>query len=201
MNFFVILHHRNDGPAELGGQDDRFDVAVVLETVAHHDAVGRILGNGHDGEQLRLGADLEAEAEFLAVAVDLFDHQTLLVDLDRKYRRVAVPVLVLGNGVAESLREMAQAVREDIGKTNHHRCVQVARLEPVHDFVQIDFAARVHAGADHHMAAGVDRKVTLAPGLDLIQVERILDLSSCDWRAVVWRACSRARTIANWGRM
>ena len=176
MDFFVILHHRNDRAAELGGENDRFDVAVVLEAVAHHDAVRRILRNGHDGEQLGLGTDLESEAEFLPVAVDLLDDQTLLIDLDRKYRGVAVAVFIFRNGRAERVREMAQAVREDVGKANDHGRVQVARLQSLHDFVQIDFAARVHAGPDHHMAFGVDRKVALAPGLDLVQIERFFDL-------------------------
>ncbi len=75
VNFFVVLDHRNDGAAQFGGDDDRLDIAVVLEAVAHHQPIGRILGNRHDREQFRFGADLEPEAEFLAVAVDLFDHQ------------------------------------------------------------------------------------------------------------------------------
>ena len=176
VNLFEILHHRNDGAAELGGEDHGFDVAVVLEAVAHHDAVRRVLGDGHDGEQLGLGADLQAEAEFLAVAVDLFDHQALLVDLDGKHRGIAVAVVVLRDGGAEGFREMAQTVREDVGEADDHRRVQVARLEPLHHLVQIDLAARVHARPDHHVALVVDRKVALAPGLDLIQIERLLDL-------------------------
>ena len=47
VDFLEVLHHRNDGAAELGGDHDRFDVAVVLEAVADHEAVGRILGDGH----------------------------------------------------------------------------------------------------------------------------------------------------------
>ena len=176
VDFFEILHHRDDGAAELGGDDDRLDVAVVLEAVAHHDAVRRILGDRHDGEQLGLGADLEAEAEFLAVAVDLLDDQALLIDLDRKHRGIAVPVLVLCDGGAERLREMAKAVGQDVGETNDHRRVQVARLESLHHLVQIDFAVRIHARPDHDVAFGVDREVALAPGLDLVQIERLLDL-------------------------
>ena len=84
VDFLEILHHRNDVAAELGGDDDRLDVAVVLEAVAHHHAVRRILGDRHDREQLGFGADLEAEAELLAVAVDLLDDQALLIDLDRE---------------------------------------------------------------------------------------------------------------------
>ena len=121
MDFFVVLDHRNDGAAELGGDDDRLDVAVVLESIAHHHAVRRILGDRHDGEQFGLGADLEPKAEFLAVAVDFFDHQTLLIDLDREHRGVAVFVVVFRDGGAEGVGQMAQTVRENIGEANDHR--------------------------------------------------------------------------------
>ena len=107
VNLFVVLHHRNDGAAELGGQNDRFDVAIVLEPVAHDDAVGRILGDGHYREEFGFGADLESEAELFAVAVDLFDHEALLIDLDGEHRRVAVLVVVFRNGRAKGFRKVA----------------------------------------------------------------------------------------------
>ena len=152
MYFLEVLHHRNDGAAELGREDHRLDVAVVLEAVAYDDAVRRILGNRHDRQQFRLGADLQTEAEFLAVSVHLFDHQALLVDLDRKHRRIAVPVVVLGDRGAEGIGDVAQSVRQDVGEANHHRRVQVARLQSLHHLVQIDLAAGVHARPHHHVA-------------------------------------------------
>src|ERR1700730_17186932 len=54
MNFFVVLHHGNDGAAELGGEYHRLDVAIVLEAVANHDAVRRVLGDRHHREKFRL---------------------------------------------------------------------------------------------------------------------------------------------------
>jgi hypothetical protein len=54
--------------------------------------------------QFRLAAHLEAEAERLAVAVHLFDHQALLVHLDGEHRGVAVLVVVLGDGLRERRR-------------------------------------------------------------------------------------------------
>ena len=59
-----VLDHRDDRAAELGGEDHRLDVAVVLEAVADDQALGRVLGHRHHREQLGLGADFEAEAEF-----------------------------------------------------------------------------------------------------------------------------------------
>ena len=201
MNLFVILDHRDDGAAELGGQDHRFDVGVVFEAVAHDDAVGRVFGDGHDGEQFRLGADFQAEAELLAVAVHLFDHQALLIDLDRENRRVAVLVVVLGDGGGEGLGEVAQAVRENIGEADDHRRVQVAGLQALHDVVQVDFARGVLIRADHHMALGIDRKVTFAPGFHLVQIQRLLDLP-CGVHGQRLGGCVHvARTITNWGCM
>ncbi len=96
-----VLDHRDDGAAELGGERHRLDVAVVLEAVADDEALGRVLGHGHDREQLGLGAHFQPEAELLAVAVDLLDHQALLVHLDRVHRRVAILVVVLRDRLRE----------------------------------------------------------------------------------------------------
>ena len=168
MNFFVVLHDRNDGAAEFGGENDGFDVAVVLEAVAHHDAVRRILGDGHHREQLRLGAHFESEAELLPVAVHLLDHQALLIDLDRKYRGVAILVAVLDDGRAEGFGDVAQAVRENVGEADDHGGVQVAGFEPLHHFVQVDFARRVHAGPGHHVTGFIDRKIAFPPSFHLV---------------------------------
>ena len=46
--------------------------------------------------------------------------------------------------------------------------VQVARLQTLHHFDQVDFARGIHAGPDHHMAVGVDGKVAFAPRFDLV---------------------------------
>ena len=45
VDFLEILHHRNDGAAELGGDDHRLDVAVVLEAVADDQPVRGVLGD------------------------------------------------------------------------------------------------------------------------------------------------------------
>ena len=71
---------------------------------------------------------------------------------------------------------MPQPVREDVGEANDHRRVQIARLQSLHDLVEIDLALRVHARTDDDVAVGIDGEVALAPGLDLIEIERFLDL-------------------------
>ena len=198
MDFFVILDHRNDGAAEFRGDDDRLDVAVILESIADHQPVRRILRNRHDGEQFRLGADLEPKAEFPAVAVDFFDHQPLLIDLDREHGGIAVLVVIFRDRGAEGVSQMAKAVRQNIREANDHGRVQIARLESLHHLIEVYFSARLLVRTDDHMAFGVDGKVALAPRFDLVQVQRLADLPG------VWGAnrlggrVHVARTITNW---
>ena len=170
-----VLHHRDDGAAELGGDDHRFEVTVVLETVADDQALGRVSGHGHDREQLRLAAHLETEAEGLAVAVHLFDHQALLVHLDREHRGVAVLVFVLGDRLRERVVQMLEAVREDVGKANHHRRREFTLLEALHDLEQVDFALAVHVRPNDEVAGFVHAEVALAPGVDLVELGCVLD--------------------------
>ena len=156
----------------------------------------------HDREQFGLGADLEAEAEFLAVAVDLLDDQALLVDLDREHRGVAVLVVVLRDGGAERLGEMTQAMRQNVGEANDHRRVQIARLEALHHLV----ADRSRAlgsmlGRMTTWPVGVDGEVALAPGLDLVQIQRLLDLPGVVGGQRFGGCVHVARTITNWGCM
>ena len=137
-----VLDHRDDGAAELRGERHRLDVAVVLEAVADDEPIRLVLGHRHHGEQLGLGADLEAEAELLAVAIHLFDDQALLVHLDGEHGGVAVLVVVLGDGLLEGGVQVLQAVREDVGEAHDHRRGQVARLQALDDFEQVDVAVR-----------------------------------------------------------
>ncbi len=166
-----ILDHRNDGAAELGGEDHRLDVARVLETVADDQAVGRVLGHGHDREQLGLGAHLEAEAELLAVAVHLFDHEALLVHLDREHGRVAVLVFVFGDGLREGIVQVAQAVNAGCRRNVRPPACAVARRETLHHFVQVDFARRGGIGPHDDVTGRVDGEVALAPGSHVIEIE------------------------------
>ena len=148
-----VLDDRDDGAAELGRERHGLDVAVVLEAVADDQPVGRVLGHRHDGEQLGLGADLQAEAELLAVAVDLLDHQALLVHLDREHRGVAVLVVVLGDRLREGGVQVLQPVREDVGEAHHDRRRQIAGLEALDDLEQIDLVC----------PAGVSGRTTTCP--------------------------------------
>ena len=165
-----ILHHRDDGAAELGGDDHGFQVAVVLEAIADDEALGRVGRHGHHRQQLGLAAHFEPEAEGLPVAIHLFDHQALLVDLDREHRGVAILVVVLGDGLREGVVQMLEAMREDVGEAHHDRRGELALLESLHHVEQVDFALGVHVGPDHEVPGRVHAEVTLAPGVDLVEL-------------------------------
>src|SRR5688572_9957630 len=70
-----VLDDGDDRAAELGREDHGLDVVVVLEAVADDQALRRVAGHRHDGEQLGLAAGFEAEAEVRAAAVDLLDDE------------------------------------------------------------------------------------------------------------------------------
>ena len=67
--------------------------------------IGRVVvvDEGHDGQQLGLGAGFEAEAVGLAEVEDFLDDVALLVDLDRVDAAVVAFVIVLADGVVEGL--------------------------------------------------------------------------------------------------
>ena len=52
---------------------------------------------------------------------------------------------------------------------------------PCDDLVKIDLALRGLVGAHHDVARVVDAEVAVAPGLDVVQLERVLDLPG-RWR-------------------
>ncbi len=171
-----VLDHRHDGAAELGGEDHRLDVAVVLEAVADDHPLRLALGHRHHGEQLGLGADLEAEAELAPVAVHLLDHEALLVHLDREHGGIAAAVVVLDDRRGERVVQALQAVVQDVGEAHHHRRGEVARVEPADHLVQVDLVLAGLVRAHHDVARGVDAEVTVAPGVDAVQLEGVLDL-------------------------
>ena len=108
-----ILDHRNDRATQLGGQDHCLDVAGILEAVTDDQAVPGRLRDRHHGKQFGLGSDLQAETELATVGVHLVDDQPLLVDLDGEYGRIAVAIVVLGDGARERVVQVPEPVRKD----------------------------------------------------------------------------------------
>ena len=78
-----LLDHDDRRDAELGREQRRLDVLVVLVAVADHQRACAGLQRDH-GEQLGLAADLEAHAVVRAFRQERLDDVSLLVDLDRE---------------------------------------------------------------------------------------------------------------------
>ncbi len=116
LQFGVLFDDRNDPPADLLGQHHHLDVLVVFEAVADD---GRfVIGDGQHGQEFGLRAGFKAEVIGAAELEDFFDHLTLLIDLDRVNAAIAALVAVLADGVVEGLMHLAQAVLEDVRKTD-----------------------------------------------------------------------------------
>ena len=135
----VLLDDRNDVAADLLGQHRRLDELGVLEAVADDRRV--VVGDGDDGQQLRLAAGFEAEAVRPAEVEHLFDDLPLLIDLDRIDAAVAALVLVLGDGAVKRRVDLAEAVLEDVGEADQHRQADAAQLQPIDQLLQIDGAS------------------------------------------------------------
>ncbi len=170
-----VLDHRDDRAAELGREDDCLDVAVVLEAVADDQPLRRIAGHRHHGEKLGLRTALEPESEVGAAAIDLFDDEALLVDLDRKDGGVAVLVVVFGDGRGEGVVQRFQAVAQDVREAQHHRRREVACAEFLHDLVDVDLARAVAAGPADDVARGIDAEIAAAPGARRVELLGVFD--------------------------
>ncbi len=70
---------------------------------------------------------------------------------------------------------MLQAMRQDVGEAHHYRRGQVPRLQSFDDLVQIDLAIWQRVGPHDQVAGLVDREVALAPRVDVIEIERVVD--------------------------
>ena len=96
------------------------------------------VGQGQHGQQLGLGAGLEPEVERLAEVEDLLDDVPLLVHLDRIDAAVAALVLVLADGGAEGVVDLADAMPEDVGEAEQDRQLDAAGLELVDQLLEVD---------------------------------------------------------------
>ena len=171
------VHHDDRRAAELLGEQGDLDVGTVLVAVADDQRVGVVHGR-QDREQLGLAAGLETDAERPPEVDDLLHDVALLVHLDRVDRPVTAPILVLLDRRGEALAERADAGGEDVGEADQHRHVEPAPLEVVDQVLQVDGRAARSPRADLDAAGRVDRDEARAPAVDLVQIDRILNLPS-----------------------
>src|SRR5690606_16485506 len=170
-----VLDHRDDRAAELRREDDRLDIAVVLESVADDHAVGRAFRHRHHREQLGLRSGLKTEAVFLTVAVHLFHDEALLIHFDGEDGAIAILVVVFLYRAGERFVQTAEAMPQDVGEAHDDRCRQIARVQTLDDFEQIDLRVRLCIGTHDDVPSLIDAEVPLAPFGHLVEIERIFD--------------------------
>ena len=151
-----------------------------------------------DGQQLRLGAGLEAEVVRRAEVEHLLDDLPLLVDLDRVDAAVAALVLVLGDRRLEGVVDLADPVAEDVGEADQDRQLDAAELQVVDQLLQVDGAGRILRRVDEHVARRGDGEVALAPAVDLVELGGVgdgEDLSRLPVAVTPRRGCAHAIMI------
>ena len=169
-----LLDDRDHLLADLAGEHGHLDELVVLEAVADDGRIWRF-GQGEHGQQLGLRAGLEPEMVRLAKVEDLLDDMPLLVDLDRVDAAIAALVVVLADGGAEGVVDLADAMAEDVREAKQDRQLDAALLELIDQFLEVDRLAGVFVGMNRHVPLGIDPEIVLAPVADAVRFQSIID--------------------------
>ena len=150
------------GAAHLLGEHRHLDELGVLEAVADDRRVVR--RHRRHGDQLRLGAGLEAEPVRPAVVEDLLDDLPLLVDLDRVDADVAALVAVLRDGRLERVVDVLEPVPQDVAEPDEDRAgrCRAGRRFSVR-LLQVDEPVGLLRRVDVDVATLADREVALRP--------------------------------------
>ena len=167
----VLLDDRDDPPAHLVGQHRHLDELSVLEPVADD---RRFVGRHRDhGQQLRLGAGLEAEVVGTPEIEHLLDDLTLLVHLDRIDAAVAPLVLVLRDGRLEGRVDVGDALAEDVLEADQDGQPDASELQVIDELLQVNRALGILRRVHADVAVRADGEVAFSPSIDLIQLGRV----------------------------
>ena len=170
-----LLDDRDHLLADLAGEHGHLDEFVVLEAVADDRRIGGF-GQGEHGQQLGLRAGLDPEMVRLAEIEDLLDDVPLLVHLDRIDAAITALVVVLANGRAEGVVDLADAMAEDVREAQQDRQLDAALLELIDELLQIDRLAGILVGMNRDVPLGVDPEIILAPVPNAVRFQGIIDL-------------------------
>ncbi len=129
-----LLDDDENRTAELRGGERGLDVLLVLVPVADDEGF-LVVEHGHDGEQLRLRARLQAVVVGAPELDDLLDHEPVLVDLDRVDALVGALVAVLGDGAPERLVQLDDPAAQNIRKPDEQRQADSAAGHLVDQFL------------------------------------------------------------------
>ena len=164
----VFFDHRDDAAADLLRQHRHLDELGVLEAVADDRRV--VVGQGGDDQQLRLRSGLQPETVLPAEFQHFFDDLPLLVDLDRVDADVAAGVVVLGDGGLKGFLDVPQPMLEHVAKADQRRQGDAAHLQLIDELFEINRPAGLLRRMDVNVAVLADRKVSLAPSVNLVQL-------------------------------
>jgi hypothetical protein len=129
----------------------------------------------HDRDELGLRARLESEAVLTAEIQHLLDNLPLLIHLDRIDADVAAVVLMLGDGGAEGVVDVADAVLENVAKPDQDWKADASQHQVIGELLQVDGTRRILRRVHEHVAGGGNREVALPPALHLVEVGGIGD--------------------------
>ncbi len=167
-----LLDDEDDVPAELGGEERRLDVLLVLVAVADDQGLF-IIEHRHDREELGLGPGLETVVVLAARLDDLLDDGPVLVDLDRVDALVGALVAVVRDRAAEALVQELDARAEDVVEAEEEGRGDPAAHELVHELLEVDLALALAGRRDRHVPALVDREVRETPVADAVELGRV----------------------------
>src|SRR5262245_3867079 len=191
LEFTELLDDGDDVLPAFAGQGHHLDELVVLETVADDRGLATV-GDGEDGEQLRLRPGLEAEVERPAEVEELLDHMSLLVHFDRVNAAIVAQVAGLGDGPAERVGDLPDPVAEDVGEADEDGDGVVLVAQLIDEVLEVDGLVRPLVRVDGDVAELVDPEVALAPVLDPVGLDGVGELPVADGFRVGtgWLDCS-----------
>ncbi len=150
------------------------DVLLVLVAVADDQRV-LVVEHGHDGQQLGLGAGLQAVVVGAPELADLLDHVAVLVDLDRVDALELALVAVLGDGGLERLVQLDDPALEHVGEPDQQRQTDSAAGDLVDQLLEIDRRAVGARRMRDRITRLGDRKIVMAPVFGAIDLGGVRD--------------------------
>jgi hypothetical protein len=103
----------------------------------------------------------------------LLDNLPLLIHLDGVHAHVLAVVFVLRDRVLERLVNILEAVLQDVAEAEERGQADAAKLQIVHELLQIDRPVRVLGRVNPDVAAVGDREVSLSPPGNFVELGRV----------------------------
>jgi hypothetical protein len=193
--FLEFFDDEDDITAEFTAEEGHSDEGGIFVAVADDEGAFLVL-EGEAGEQFGFGPDFEAELVGLSRVEDFLYDFTQLVDFDGEDTAVGAAEVEFGDGLAESLVNVFDAVSEDILEPDQKGEAEVTAAGFFDDIVEVDGCAAGLEGAGDDLAFLVYVKVLGPPPVDIVVVAGGLDGPGCCFRKIsAHRAYPMGRTI------